>query len=161
MVYTALAENRQQIELVNLKVINNTFTNKSRNPESLKKYSWQFESSPVNVHIVGEDLSRAFCKLFHLQFGDSSDQCKKSVYQRFYLQCERYFYMKIPFLLFLRKQKQNSDFLEVGGLVTRNISAFCWQWIMLFFKAIPNSIDFYKGIFLNVILVQIIVPCFH
>ena len=30
---------------------------------------------------------------------------------------------------------------------------------MLYFKAIPNSIDFYKGIFLHVIPVRIIVPC--
>ena len=30
---------------------------------------------------------------------------------------------------------------------------------MLYFKAMPNSIDFYKGIFLHIIPVQIIVPC--
>ena len=32
---------------------------------------------------------------------------------------------------------------------------------MLYFKAVPNSIDFYKGIFLHVIPVRITVPCFY
>ena len=32
---------------------------------------------------------------------------------------------------------------------------------MKFFKAIPNSINFYKGVFLYVIPVRIIVPCFY
>ena len=44
----------------NLKVIKNTLPNKSENPESLKKYSEQLESPSTNVHIVGEDLLRAF-----------------------------------------------------------------------------------------------------
>ena len=44
----------------NLKVIKNTFPNKSENPESLKIYSKQLESSLTNVHIVGEDLLRVF-----------------------------------------------------------------------------------------------------
>ena len=44
----------------NLKVIKNTLPNKSGNPESLKNSSEQLESSSNNVHIVGEDLLRAF-----------------------------------------------------------------------------------------------------
>ena len=44
----------------NLKVIKNAFPNKSENPESLKIGSKQLESSLTNVHIVGEDLLRAF-----------------------------------------------------------------------------------------------------
>ena len=42
----------------NLKVIKNTFPNKSGNPGSLKKKkkSEQLESSSTNVHILGEDL---------------------------------------------------------------------------------------------------------
>ena len=48
----------------NLKLIKNTLPNKSRNPKSLKKYLKQFESSPTNVHIIGEDLLKALCKLF-------------------------------------------------------------------------------------------------
>ena len=37
---------------------------------------------------------------------------------------------------------------------------FCLERVALYFKAIPNSIDFYKGIFLHVITVPIIVLCF-
>ena len=65
---------------------------------------------------------------------------KKSCVQRFYEQFERYFYMKkivtmIPTDLvtnsllssfcFLTNQKYKSRFQQVGGLVPRNISAFC------------------------------------
>ena len=65
----------------------------------------------------------------------------------------------IHFLSFLTNQKQESGFQQVGGLVTRNISGFCLQRAGLYFKAMLNSIDFYKGIFLNVIPARIIVPC--
>ena len=44
----------------NLKVIKNTLPNKSGNPENLKKQSGQLESYLTNVHIVDEDLLRAF-----------------------------------------------------------------------------------------------------
>ena len=46
-------------------------------------------------------------------------------------------------------------------MAKRNISVFCLQQVALYFKAIPNSIDIYKGIFLHVIHVCIIVPCSH
>ena len=59
----------------------------------------------------------------------------------------------IPILSFLRKQKQKSNFQQVVGLVARNISTFSVK------RAMPNSIDFYKGVFLHVILIRIIVPC--
>ena len=49
----------------------------------------------------------------------------------------------IPVLSFLRKQKKN-QVLAGYGLVTRNISVFCLQQVALYFKAIPNSINFYK-----------------
>ena len=58
---------------------------------------------------------------------------------------------------FLTNQKQESGFQQVGGLVTRNISAFCLQRVALYFRAIPSSIDFSKGIFLNVIPARIVV----
>ena len=45
------------------------------------------------------------------------------------------------------------------SLVFRNISVFYLQRVALYFKAMPNSIDFCKGIFLRVIRVRIIVPC--
>ena len=49
----------------------------------------------------------------------------------------------------------------MGSLVTRNISVFCLLQVALYFKAMPNSIDFYKGIFLHVIPVRIIVSFFN
>ena len=64
----------------------------------------------------------------------------------------------IFFLPFLTNEKQESDFQQVGGLVTRYISVFCLWRVVLYFKAMPNSIDFYKGIFLHVFPVRIIVP---
>ena len=33
---------------------------------------------------------------------------------------------------------------SLGGLVTKNISVFCLGRVALYFKAVPNSIDFYK-----------------
>ena len=53
---------------------------------------------------------------------------------------------------------QQGDFEQVDGLVSRNIPVFCFYRIALYFKAMPNSIDFYKGILLHVIPVCIIVP---
>ena len=90
-------------------------------------------SSKALVPIVGEDLLRAFYRLFYLQFCDSSDQWKDTAQQ-----FERYFYMKINynfysfsykfvfifFLSFLTNQKQKSGFQPVGRLVTRNISVY-------------------------------------
>ena len=72
------------------------------------------------------------------------------------------FNQKFAFILslsFLTNQKQESGFQQVGDLVTRNIPVFFLQRVALFFKAIPNSIYFFKGIFLHVIPVCIIVPC--
>ena len=65
-------------------MIKNSLPDKLGNPESLKKLSQQFKSFSTNVPIVGEDLLRAFYKLFYLRFYDSSDQLKKTVQQRFY-----------------------------------------------------------------------------
>ena len=47
------------------------------------------ESCSTRVSIAGEDLLRAFYKLFYSRFCDSSDQWKKD------LQFNRHFYMKI------------------------------------------------------------------
>ena len=55
------------------------------------------------------------------------------------------------FLSFHTNQKQEPNFQQVGGLARRNNFAFCLQRIALYFKAMPNSIDFYKRIFLHVI----------
>ena len=60
----------------------------------------------------------------------------------------------ILFLSFLTNQKQESGFQQVGGLATRNISVFCLERVALYIKAMPNSINFYKEIFLHVISVH-------
>ena len=39
---------------------------------------------------------------------------------------------------FLADQKQESDFEQVADLVTRYISVFCLQRVVLHFKSIPN-----------------------
>ena len=67
----------------------------------------------------------------------------------------------IPCLSFHRNQKQASNFQQVGDLVTRNISVFCLQWVVLYFKGMTNSIDFYKRISLHVIPIRIKFPCYY
>ena len=64
----------------------------------------------------------------------------------------------IPFLSFRKNQKQESNFQQVGSIVTRNISVFCSQQVALFFRGIPNSTDFHKRIFWHVIHAHVIVP---
>ena len=61
------------------------------------------------------------------------------------------------FCPFLQTKKPESRVQQVGGLVTRNTSVFCLKGVALYFKAMPNSIDFYKGIFLHGIPVRVIV----
>ena len=111
------------------------------------------ESSSTNVYTVGEDLLRAFYKLFCLRFCVSNDQWKNTVarilqgildvtiinYNSYKFS---YKFDFIPVLSFRRNQKQESKFQQVGDLVTRNISPFCLY--RLYFKAMPKSIDFYK-----------------
>ena len=41
-----------------------------------------------------------------------------------------------------KNQKQESFSRQVGGLVTRNISGFCLKQVTLYFKGMPNSVDF-------------------
>ena len=62
------------------------------------------------------------------------------------------------FCPFLQTKDKNQVFRKLGGLVTRNISVFCLERVALYFKAMPKSINFYKGIFLHIIPVPIIVP---
>ena len=68
-------------------------------------------------------------------------------------------FTSIPFLSFHRNQNQESNFQQVGSLITRNRIAFCLYRVALYFKDIPNSIGFYKMIFVHAIPVRIIVPC--
>ena len=54
------------------------------------------------------------------------------------------------------KIRIESGFQQAGGLVTRNISVF-FKRVVLYFKAMSDLIDFYKGIFSHVIPVRVIV----
>ena len=112
----------------------------------------------------------AFYKLLCLQFCISSDQWKNTMEQRFYKEFERHFCMKIivtiipanlatnyPLSIY-KNQKQEPKIQQVGGLVMRNISSFCLWWVVLYFKGMMISIEFYKRIFLNVIPARIVVP---
>ena len=139
----------------NSKVIKNTLPNKSGNPESLKKLSQQLESSSTNVHIVGEDLPRVFYKLFSFRFCVSSDHLTK-MQERFYKKSESILHKKdrnynsyqsgykftfISFCSFI-ETKTRIKFQQVGDLVARNSFPFCLQRVALYFKGMPNSIDF-------------------
>ena len=61
----------------------------------------------------------------------------------------------IAFLPFCLNQKQESIFQEVGGLVTKIFLFFCLEQVGHFFKAMPNSIALYIGIFLHVVPVRL------
>ena len=65
----------------------------------------------------------------------------------------------LPFLSFAKNQEQESNFRQFRALVMRNIYVFCLQQGVPYFKAIPNSIDSRKGIFILVIPVCIIASC--
>ena len=92
----------------------------------------------------------------------------KGIWERFLYENRRnynsykfsYKFTLIPFLSCHRNQKQKSNFQQVGGLVTSNSFAFCFR-VALYLKGMPNSIDFYKRIFLHFIPVRIIVPWFY
>ena len=65
------------------------------------------------------------------------------------------------FLSFSRNQKQESNFQQVVGLLTKVFSVFCLQRVVLYFKDMPNSIYFCIGILLRFIPVRIIVTFSH
>ena len=117
--------------------------------------------------IYWKRCASCFIYLFLIQMISEKTMCRK---KRFYKQFERcenivtkiltylvtlftfsYLIMLeiIPFLSFLGDQKQESDLQQVGGLVTKYKSVFCFQWIALYFKSISYSIDVYKRIFLR------------
>ena len=121
-------------------MIKNNLPDKSGNPESLKKQSKQFESFSINVSMADEDILWTFYRLFYLQFCNSSDKWKSKFIAKVLLaiwvmflheNSRNYnsyrFSQKICFypLFVFKNQKQESDFQQVGGLVTGNISVFC------------------------------------
>ena len=89
------------------------------------------------------------CFIYNFLFQVISE---RTLQQRFNQEFERCFYMKIIvtiiridldtnfilFLSFLANQKQELDFQQVGGLVTRNTSVFCSQRVTLYFTAMPR-----------------------
>ena len=52
----------------------------------------------------------------------------------------------IPLFSFRKNQQQELIFQQVSGLVTKEKYFFCIQWVALYVKVIPNSIDFCKGV---------------
>ena len=70
-----------------------------------------------------------------------------------------YKFALIPFLSFRRNEKQEPNFQHVVGLVTRKIYVFCFWQVALYFKGMPDLIDFDKRIFLHVIPARIKVLC--
>ena len=60
-----------------------------------------------------------------------------------------------PLFSLHKNQKQEIIFRKVWGLVTKNISILCLWQVVLYFKRMPNLIDFYKGILLHDIPVRI------
>ena len=60
------------------------------------------------------------------------------------------------FCPFLQTKKPESRVQQVGGVVTRN-TCFLFKGSALYFKVMPNSVDFYKGILLHGIPVRVTV----
>ena len=122
-------------------MIKNTMLNISGNYEILKKESQQLGSSLTYVSTVIEDLLRAFCKVFYLRFFVSSDQWKRQCRKNFTGNdsYKSFFVFTLVFLSLKPKTKKS-----VEWLVTKKI-LFYLQRVALYFKVMPNSIDFYKG----------------
>ena len=93
-----------------------------------KEVLWQLQSSSTNVHIVGEDLLTALCELFSLRFCVSSvAKILQGIWETFLHENNHnynsykfsYKFTFIPFLSFRKSQKQESNFQQVGGLVSK------------------------------------------
>ena len=109
-------------------MIKNTLPDKSGNLESPKIATVRKLST--NVSIVGEELLRAFYRLFYLQVVSEktlgsqgfTSNLRHILYENnrsynFYRSSYKFAF--ILFLSFLKNQKQESGFQQVGGLVTR------------------------------------------
>ena len=111
-------------------MIKNTLPSKSGNPENLKKKN----ISAGNVLMVGVLQVVLFTILCFK--GSVKKHCiakiLQGIWERFLYENNRnynfykfsYKFTFIPFLSFHRNQKQESDFQQIGGLVTRNSFAF-------------------------------------
>ena len=126
-------------------------------PQKIIVPFWTFSTNVPKVH---KDLLRVFYRFFIYSFvivvtSEKKNNCNYNSY-RF-----SYKFAFIFFLSFIANQKQESGFQQVCGLVMRRISVFCFWRVTLYLIAMSNSIDCYKGIFLHVIPVRIIVTCFN
>ena len=63
----------------------------------------------------------------------------------------------ILFLFLLQTKNKNQVFSKLVVWYRAIFLGFCLRRVALYFKAMPNSIDFYKVIFLHVIRVRIVV----
>ena len=113
---------------------------------------------------VGENFLKAFFKLFELRFCVSNNHWKNTVKQRLYVLFERHYYIKIivtlipidlltnwlSFLFCSFVWSKNENHFS-GSWWLSNKKSFCLWRVPLYFKSMLNSIDFYRGIFLQVI----------
>ena len=93
------------------------------------------ETSSANVQIVGKCLPWAFYRLFCLKFSVSKTTCSKHF--TWNLRELSFLNLVTNSLLsllcpFTEAKKQESNFQEVGNLVTRNISVFCLEQAILY-----------------------------
>ena len=63
------------------------------------------------------------------------------------------------FCLFLETKNKNQTFTKLMIWSKEIFLLFAYSVFALYYKGIPNSIEFYKRIFLHIVLVSIIVPC--
>ena len=107
------------------------------------------------VRICSGRSASCFINSFMLQVISEKNLCSKG-FTCSLSNCDSYkSWCKFDFILFLsfcRIQKQESNFQQVGGLVTITISPFCLWRVGLCFKDIPNSTVFYREIFYMLIL---------
>ena len=131
----------------------NTFPKKSGNHQKI--IGNKLESSSTNVHIIGEDLFRVFYKLFYLRFCVSSDQWKMHCVENMLQWIWEIFHLKIILII---KPKRRIKFSARWWPGNKKYFFFCLQRVALYFKGMPNYIDFYKRIFLHVIPLLFVIP---
>ena len=129
------------------------------------------ESFTTNMPIAGKNLWRAIYRLFYYGFVIQL-MSKKTLYRKAFTSNLRdLFYMKIIVTIIPTDFAVNSLLvLFCPFLETENKDKFSLGWwsgndryrVTVYLKTTPNLIiDFYEGIFLHVIHVRIIVPCFN
>ena len=77
--------------------------------------------------MVGQDLVRAFYRLFYLQFCYLSDQSKNTVQQRFCYQFEEYLYIKTVVTIYPTGLVTNWLLSSFCPFLKTKFSASCWS----------------------------------